>query len=123
MTTRRKSPGAADDFERVRLVAASLPGVEAGVKYDGSPVLKVGGAFMAGLATHPSAEPSTLVVRADLDARDDLIADAPETYYLTEYYEPHPVILARLSRLDLGALRDLLAVSLRLTLAKSRRRA
>ena len=58
---------AADDFERVRLVATTLPGVEAGVKYDGSPVLKVGGAFMAGLATHPSAEPSTLVVRADLE--------------------------------------------------------
>ncbi len=114
---------AADDFERVRLVATTLPGVEAGVKYDGSPVLKVGGAFMAGLAMHPSAEPSTLVVRADLDARDDLLADAPETYYLTDYYEPHPVILARLSRLDRDALRDLLAVSLRLTLAKSRRRA
>ena len=121
--TRHKTLAAGDDFERVRLVATTLPGVEAGVKYDGSPVLKVGGAFMAGLATHPSAEPSTLVVRADLDARDDLLADAPETYYLTDYYEPHPVILARLSRLDRDALRDLLAVSLRLTLAKSRRRA
>jgi hypothetical protein len=113
---------AADDFERVRLAGTSLPGVEAGLKYDGSPVLRVGGAFMAGLAMHPSAEPSTLVVRADLEARADLLADAPETYYLTDYYEPHPVILARLSHLDRDALRDLLAVSRRLTLAKSRRR-
>lgn len=38
---------------------------------------------MAGLAMHPSAEPNTLVVRHDDEQREWLIADAPETYYLT----------------------------------------
>ena len=63
----------ADVFERVRLVGASLPGVEASTRYDGSPVLKVGGSFMAGLATHESAEADTLVVRYGLEDREWLL--------------------------------------------------
>ena len=77
---------------------------------------------MAGLATHRSAEPETLVVRADLEERECLLEDAPETYYLTDYYRRHPVVLVRLSRLDRDALRDLLSVSWRLTLAKGKTR-
>src|SRR5690348_14625369 len=92
------------DFAWVTRLALTLPDVEAGTKYDGSPVLRVGGAFMAGLATHPSAEPDTIVVRIDADARSWLLEDAGDTYYLTDYYRPHPVVLARLSRLDEPAL-------------------
>lgn len=97
------------------MAGLSLPDVEAATRYDGSPVLKAGGCFVAGLASHPSAEPGSLVVRADLDERDRLLEDAPEVYYLTDYYCRHPVVLARLARLDRAALRDLLSVSLRLT--------
>lgn len=107
-------------FARVAAVGLTLPGVEASTRYDGSPVLKLGGAFMAGVAMHPSAEPETIVVRIDVDDRDVLLEEAPETYYLTDYYRPHPVILARLSKLDESALRDLLTVSRRLTLPKAR---
>lgn len=110
-----------DAFDVVMSVGLSLPGVEAATKYDGSPVLRVGGAFMAGLASHESAEPDSLVVRSAFEDRQWLLDDAPETYYVTEYYRKHPVVLARLARLDREALRDLLAVSRRLTLAKSRR--
>ena len=108
----------AGPFDIVRTVGLQLPGVEAATKYDGSPVLKAGGCFMAGLALHPSAEPDTLVVRARLDDRECLLQDAPETYYITDYYLKHPVVLARLSTLSQDALRDLLACSRRLTLAK-----
>ena len=104
----------------VRDVGLELPDVEAAVRYDGSPVLKRGGAFMAGLASHPSAEPNTLVVRYDADEREHLIEDAPETYYLTEYYRRYPLVLARLASLDRDALRDLLTVSWRLTAEKAR---
>ena len=103
----------ADLFDVVRRVGLGLPGVEAATRYDGSPMLKLGGCFMAGLAMHPSAEPGTLVVRMDLDDREALVDDAPETYYLTDYYRTHPVVLARLSRLDRDALHDLLTVSWR----------
>ena len=80
---------------------------------------------MAGLATHRSAEPDTLVVRMDVDDRVGLLEDAPETYYLTDYYEKYPLVLVRLARVDRDALHDLLSVSWRLTAAKagSRRRA
>ena len=106
-------------FETVTRVGLTLPDVEATTKYDGSPVLKVGGCFMAGLALHPSAEPDTLVVRAAFEDRERLLEDAPETYYLTDHYRTYPVVLVRLSRIDEDALRDLLSVSWRLTLAKA----
>ena len=110
-----------DIFRAVREEGLVMPDVEAATKYDGSPVLKRGGSFMAGLATHASAEPESLVVRTRVEERDSLIEDAPDTYYLTEYYRRHPVVLVRLSRIDRGALRDLLTVSWRLTEAKMRR--
>jgi len=112
----------ADPFDMVRAVGLALADVEATTRYDGSPVLKRGGAFMAGLATHPSAEPGTLVVRADYEERELLIEDAPETYYLTDYYRRYPLVLVRLSRIERDALRDVLSVSWRLTAEKSRRR-
>ena len=108
-------------FEVVKAVGLSLPGVDAATKYDGSPVLRVCGVFMAGLAAHASAEPDSIVVRSTFEDRQWLLDDAPETYYVTDYYRKHPVVLARLARLDRDALRDLLAVSRRLTLAKTRR--
>jgi hypothetical protein len=112
----------AEPFDIVRAVGLELPDVEATIRYDGSPVLKRGGAFMAGLATHPSAEPGTLVVRSDHEERELLVEDAPETYYLTEYYRPHPVVLVRLRNIERDALRDVLSVSWRLTAAKARTR-
>ena len=115
----------ADAFDTVRTMGLALPDVEAATKYDGSPVLKARGCFMAGLATHRSAEPATLVVRTGVEERDWLIEEAPETYYLTDYYRKHPVVLVRLSRIDPDALRDVLVVSWRRAVAKAgpRRRA
>ena len=110
------------NFDLVRSIGLTLPDVEAAIKYDGSPVLRVAGVFMAGLATHPSAEPDTLVVRSGFEEREWLLNDAPETYYLTDYYQNHPIVLVRLSRIDGEALRDLLSVSWRMTVAKTAQR-
>jgi hypothetical protein len=118
--SRRQTP--ADAFDIVRRAGLALPDVEATTRYDGSPVLKRGGSFMAGLATHPSAEPNTLVVRADYEEREWLVEDAPATYYLTDYYRKYPLVLVRLSHIEREALRDVLAVSWRLTAAKARTR-
>jgi len=119
---RRTKSRLANAFEVVRKVGLALPDVEAATRYDGSPLLKLGGCFMAGLATHPSAEPGTLVVRMDFEERAWLLEDAPDTYYLTDYYRSIPVVLVRLARIDRDALHDLLSVSWRLTLPKTRRR-
>lgn len=75
MKRRPKKQEPKDGFEIVRAVGITLPNVEATTKYDGSPVLKLGGCFMAGLATHPSAEQDTLVVRVGCDEREWLIED------------------------------------------------
>jgi hypothetical protein len=106
----------------VARIGLTLPNVEAATRYDGSPVLKIGGVFMAGVATHESAEPNTLVVRADLENRESFIADAPDTYYLTEYYQRYPLVLVRLEHIAPDALRELLSSSHRLTLPKTRLR-
>lgn len=107
-------------FDAVRRIGLTLPNVEAATRYDGSPVLQVAGVFMAGLATHASAEPDTLVVRADADERDAYIDDAPDVYYLTDYYRPYPLVLVRLARVTPDVLQDLLRSSHRLTVPKAR---
>ena len=114
----RAASGAA--FEPVRTAASALPGLVPGTRYDGAPVLTLGGAFVAGLAMHASAEPDSLVVRVDPEDRALLLDEAPETYYLTEYYRRHAVVLVRLSRVDQATLRDLLTTSRRLTMSKAR---
>ena len=116
----RRQMSSSSVFDTVVAVGRTLPGVELATRYDGSPVLRVGGAFMAGLASHESAEPGTLVVRCPLEDRRWLLEDAPEVYYLSDYYRKHPVVLARVARLDRDALRDLLSVSRRLTIGKAR---
>jgi hypothetical protein len=99
----------------------AMPEVEA-IDRRGTPVLKVRGVFLAGLAQHKSAEPRSLVVRSPYEERDLLIEDAPDTYYTTDFYRPYPLVLVRLEQVNRDALRDLLAVSYRLTLEKTRRR-
>ena len=113
--------GRADSFAAVKAVGLTFPDVEAVIRYDGSPVLKARGCFMAGLASHESAEPGSLVVRVNLDERAYLLEDAPETYYVTDYYRTYPLVLVRLAQVDRAALHDLLAVSWRLTVAKARK--
>ena len=122
MRRRPRTRAPADYFETVRTIGLALADVEATTKYDGSPVLKARGSFMAGLAMHRSAEPETLVVRVTVEERESLLEDAPETYYVTDYYRRYPVVLVRLSRIDREALRDVLSVSWRLALAKARPR-
>ena len=111
-----------DAFAAVRTVGLTLPDVEAAIKYDGSPVLKLHGVFLAGLASHVSAEPATLVVRCGLEDRAWLLEEAPDIYYVTEYYRKYPVVLARLTRIHHDALRDLLIISWRLALDKTKKR-
>jgi hypothetical protein len=120
---RRQSCQAENLFDPVRAVGLSLPDIVAEIRYDGAPVLKARGIFVAAIAMHASAEPATLVVRTEIADREWLLEDAPETYYVTDYYRRYPLVLVRLARVDRDALRDLLSTSRRMALAKARRRA
>lgn len=108
-------------FDAVRQLGLAMPDVEAATNWAGAPVLRVRGCFMAGLAAHASAEAGTLVVRCEIDDRERFIEDAPDTYYITDYYRPYPLVLVRLSVVGVDALRELLAVSWRMGAKKARR--
>ena len=108
-------------FSRAIRLAASLPRVDEGTAW-GSPALKVDGQMFACVAIHSSAEPGTLVVHVPVADRDELIANAPDIYYLTEHYIDYPSVLARLDRIGDDALRDLLAMAWRFTVTKATRR-
>lgn len=100
------------DFDVVREIARTLPGVEES-SIHGAPSLKVRGKLLACPALHSSAEPDTIAVKLDFEQRARLIADAPHTYYLTDHYVNHPTVLVRLSRMDRNSLKDLLGMAWR----------
>jgi hypothetical protein len=108
-------------FETVRKVGLALPNVEDGTMY-GSPALKVRGRLLACLAIHKSAEPDSLAVRTDFDQRAALLAEQPDTYYVTDHYVNHPVVLVRLSRIRTDQLQDLLKSGLRFIDAHQKRK-
>ncbi len=109
------------DFDTVRTLGLSLPGVTEGTAW-GSPALKVAGQLLACLAVHQSAEPDTLVVSIDFDQRAELMEAAPQTYYVTEHYRNHPVVLVRLWEIRPDALRDLLAMAWRFATGKNKKK-
>ena len=110
-----------DSFRVVQKLGLALPDVTTATKYDGSPLLKHNGRFMAGIATHSSAEPNTLVLRIGFEERAGLLEDAPEAYYTTEYYGRFPIVLVRLSAVTTEILGQLLASAWRATDRKSRK--
>lgn len=98
------------DFDAVRKIGLALPGVEDGTAY-GNLALKAHGKLLACVPTHRSAEPDSLVVKVDFDDRAELLAGAPDVYYVTEHYAGFPSVLVRLSRVDGDMLRDLLGMA------------
>ena len=61
--------------------------------------------------------------RQAFDQRDELIAESPDTYYLTDHYVDYPVVLVRLPRVDRDALRDLLGMAWRFESTRAKPRA
>jgi hypothetical protein len=104
-------------FDAVRAVGLGLPGVEEGTMY-GAPALKVGKKMFACLASHTSAEPNSLVVRMDIDRRDELIAADPAAYYITDHYLHYPSVLVRLDRVGRDALSDVVRMAWRYVSAR-----
>ena len=108
-------------FDTVRKIASALPGVEESTSY-GTPSLKIGGTLLTCMAINKSAEPNSLVLRIDTDQRDALIAEAPDTFYVTDHYVNYPCVLVRLSRVKAGVLRDLLHASWKFVSASATRK-
>src|SRR5208337_3976646 len=111
-------PRSTIDFDTVRKIGLALPGVEEGTAY-GFPALKVHGKLLACVPAHRTAEPGSIVVRVDFDDRAELLAAAPDVYYVTDHYADYSAVLVRLSRVNPGVLRDLLGMAYRFVTAKA----
>jgi hypothetical protein len=73
------------DFDAVREIALTLPGVEESTLH-GAPSLKVSGRLLTCPALPKSVEPNSLVVRTGFEERQALLAAQPRVYYLTDHY-------------------------------------
>ena len=94
-------------IDDLRKIALDLPDVEETTTH-GSLAFKLRGKLFAWMPVKKSVEPGTLAIRVDFDRRADLIAEAPEVYYLIDHYKDYPAVLIRLRLIDADALRDLL---------------
>jgi hypothetical protein len=111
-------PKSTIDFDTVRKIGLALSGVEEGTAY-GFPALKVHGKLLACVPANRSAEPGSIVVRVDSDDRAELLAAAPDVYYITDHYADYTTVLVRLSRVNPGVLRDLLGMAYKFVTAKA----
>src|SRR3954449_3045560 len=102
-------------FDVIRALGVEFPDLHETTMY-GSPALKLGKRLVACLAVHRSAEPGSLVIRTDFEQRAALLSDDPDTYYLTDHYAKHPVVLVRLAHLRRDQMRDVLAAARRCVL-------
>jgi len=106
------------DFDTVRRIALGFAGVEESTIYR-SPALKVRGKLLACIPINRSAEADSVAVSVDFERRAELMAAAPDVYYLPEHYVNSPVVLVRLSRIHPDALRDLVGMAWRFVTAKT----
>jgi hypothetical protein len=114
-------PKSTISFDTVRKIGLALPGVEASTAW-GAPALKVRGKLLACVPSHRSAEPGSLAVRVDFDDRAELLAAAPDVYYVTDHYLGYSAVLVRMSRVTQDLLRDLLGMAHKFVTADTQRR-
>ena len=113
-------PRSTINFDIVRRIGLALPGVEASTAY-GSPALKVRGKLLACVPVNRSAEPGSLMVRVGFEDRSELLAAAPDVYYVTDHYLNYTAVLVRLSRVTPDVLRDLLGMAHKFLTARRQR--
>ena len=65
-------------------------------------------------------ELGALVVRMSIDERRELIAEDPDTYFITDHYLNYPYVLVNLARVHPDAMRDLLRAAWRSAGAEKR---
>jgi hypothetical protein len=95
-------------YDTIRRLALTLPHVEEGTSY-GTPVLKVKGKLFVRL--HDDGD--KIVLKMPFDRREEMIAEDPETYFITDHYRNYPWVLVSLEKVRADALPDLLNVAYR----------
>lgn len=91
--------------DEVHALLMAFRGVEAAVSY-GHPSYKVREKFFTWFWPET---PDCLVVQLDSREQRDMLAEAePETFVVTDHHRPHPILLARIDRVDPNWLRSAL---------------
>jgi hypothetical protein len=92
---RTRKPGARGvTFAQVRALALALPGVTEGTSY-GTAAFRVGKALLA----RRHDDPTLLVLKLVPGAREVLLEDEPDTFFITDHYGPYPsYVLVRMAR-------------------------
>src|SRR5271168_1725506 len=103
------------NYDTVRKIALTLPNVKESTSY-GTAALKVKGKLFVRL----KEDNETIVLRMEFDQREAMMAEDPETYFITDHYREYPWVLANMARLKGESLRDLLQVAHRNALAGTR---
>jgi hypothetical protein len=105
-------------------VLAALPGTEQGLLHD-NPAVRVRGRLVAYLPNNSRSRPAHapdheefLVIRCDLAERAALLADDPETFFVTPHYQTYPGVIVRLATVRPGQLHELLTEAWRLVAPK-----
>jgi hypothetical protein len=101
-------------FADVRRFSLTLPGVEESTSY-GTPAFKVKGKIVARF--HQDGE--SIVVPVEIADREVLMAEQPETFYITDHYLNYPWMLVRLATIRADQLPDLLRQAWRRAAPKS----
>ena len=91
-------------------IAQALPQVEVSTWY-GTPGLKVAGKGFARLRTEAE---DGLVLMCSLDEKERLLESGEPAYYTTPHYDGYGSIIVNLSKIDRGALRELIVQAWRI---------
>jgi hypothetical protein len=95
-------------YDDVRKIAVTMPNVEEGTSY-GTPALKVKKKLFVRLRE----EGDVIVLKMSFEAREAMIAEEPEKYFITDHYLNYEWILVRLPKVTEPEMRDLLNVAYR----------
>ena len=106
------------DFDSVCTFARALGEIDVTSTLGAPDAIKIQGKLFAWMPQKKSVEPGTLAVRISFDDRTELLAAAPDIFYLIDHYKDYPAILVRLSLIPTDMLKDLLRMSWRFVTAK-----
>ena len=91
-------------LEEMRDIALGFPGASEGTSY-GQPSFLVNKKFFTRLRREDA---SLVLLEVSFDEREMLIEAEPQTFHFTAHYKDYPSVLARISTLHPGSLRNFL---------------
>ena len=115
--TLKRSPSVT--YDTIRRIALTFPNVEESTSY-GTPALKVRGKLFVRWRNEEDAD--TVVLKMPFEQREHLMAEDPETYFITDHYRNYAWVLVRISKVHPDALHDLLQIGYRAALPTKRGR-